>query len=317
MAISLEAEKVAIVFSISNTLAMPKFSIIIACVNGLPSIAECLTALEKSQHGPDVEIIVIDSTDQKTKKYIEQNFPRVKLIKLTKRVGIPEMRAIGMNEATGNFLVVIEDHCIAPEGWFDEIGKAHHAGYPVVGGAVENASTDGLVNWAAFLCEYSAFMSPVPSGEVDFLPGNNISYHRSVIEQLDKSLINDFWEYFIHANLKERNVKFFCSPLITVDHKKDFGFFYFLSQRFHYSRSFSAMRRTRSTYLQKLVYLAYTPFLPFHLSWRIINNVLQKRRHRKELILSFPVLAVFLLSYALGELTGQLFGSGNSLLKVE
>ncbi|MGH9947871.1 MAG: glycosyltransferase family 2 protein [Pyrinomonadaceae bacterium] len=296
---------------------MPKFSVIIASVNGLPSIGECLAALEKSRRDFDVEIIVVDSTDAATAANIEKNFPLVKLIKLPERLGIPEMRAIGMHEASGDFFIVIEDHCMVTENWFEEIKKAHDSGYEVVGGAVENGCTSRLIDWSVFLCEYSGFMPPIPVGEVEFLAGNNVSYGRSQIEQIDDSIKNDFWEYFLQLELRKKNIKFCSFPSIVVFHKKEFGFFYFLSQRFYYSRSFAAMRRKKSTLLQMVFYLAYTPILPFHLMWRIVKNVVEKKRNRKELVLSLPFLAIFMCSYAVGEFTGLLFGSGNSLLKVE
>jgi GT2 family glycosyltransferase len=294
-----------------------KFSVIIASVNGLPSIAECLTALDQCRNGFDVEIVVIEATGRKTADYIEKHFPHVLLIRLTDRAGIPEMRALGMREASGDYLIVIEDHCIAPENWFEEINRAHKAGYAVVGGAVENGSTERLLDWAVFLCEYSSFMSPIPSGEVEFLAGNNVSYQREAVEQIDEATKKDFWEYFLQKELRKKNINFLSAPAITISHKKEFGFFYFLSQRFHYSRSFAAMRRKKSTVLEQFIYLAYTPLAPFHLTWRIVRNVWQKGRNRRELILSFPFLAVFMCSYSAGEFAGQLFGAGKSLSKVE
>lgn len=296
---------------------MSKFSVIIASVNGLPSIAECLTALDKSRNGFDVEIVVVDSTDERTTDYIENNFPHVKLIKLSERRGIPEMRLIGMKKAAGDYLIMTEDHCIAPENWFAEISRAHAAGYAVVGGAVENGSTTRLIDWAVFLCEYSGFMSPIPAGEAEYVAGNNVSYRRTAIEQIDESIKKDFWEYFLQVEMRRKNIKFLSVPLMTISHKKEFGFFYFLSQRFHYSRSFAAMRRKKSSLWQQFIYLAYTPFSPFHLTWRIVKNVWQKRRHQRELLLSFPLLAIFMCSYAAGEFVGQVFGAGDSLAKVE
>ncbi|MEP6902066.1 MAG: glycosyltransferase [Actinomycetota bacterium] len=296
---------------------MPKFSVIIASVNGLPSMAECLTALEQSRNGFDVEIVVVDATGEQTTDYIENNFPQVKLVKLPERCGIPEMRAIGMREAAGDYFIVIEDHCMAPQNWFAEISKAHDAGYAVVGGSVENGATKRLMDWAVFLCEYSGFMSPIPAGEVEFLAGNNVSYERSAIEQIDEAIKKDFWEYFLQLELRKKNIKFLSAPAIVINHKKEFGFFYFLSQRFHYSRSFAAMRRRKLTVLKQFIYLAYMPVAPFHLMWRIVKNVAQKKKHRQELLLSFPLLAIFMCSYAVGELTGHLFGAGESLKKVE
>ena len=295
----------------------PKFSVIIPSVNGLPTLAECLTALERQKCDFDFEIIVVDRTRNGTAEYVRENFPRVKLIEISKPRGIPEMRFTAMKQARGEFLAITEDHCLAPENWLARISQAHDAGYEIVGGAVENMSRKRLLDWAVFLCEYSAFMPPIEGGEVDFVTGNNTSYRRSTIEKLDESLLENYWEYFLQAALKQRGVKFFSDSSIVVGHKKEFSFFYFLAQKFHYSRSFAAMRRQNSTFAKQVLYALYTPLLPFHQTWKIFQNVRRKNRNFKEFFLSLPLLLIFMISYALGELVGNLFGAGKSLLKVE
>lgn len=297
---------------------MPKISVIVPLVNGLPSIAECLTALERQECDFDFEIVVVDRTQNETvAAYIREHFPRVKLIKLSAPCGIPEMRAIAMAEARGEFFAITEDHCIAPENWLAKIAEAHESGCEIIGGAVENACTNRLIDWAVFLCEYSSFMPPIAGGETAFITGNNTSYKRSTIEKLDESLLKNYWEYFLQAKLKQMKVKFFSVPSLVVGHKKEFGFFYFLSQRFHYSRSFAAMRKQKSSLPKQILYLLYAPILPFHQIWKIGENVFQKKRNYREFFLSLPLLLIFMCSYALGEFTGQLFGAGDSLIKVE
>lgn len=303
--------------AINGNQMNPKFSIIIPSVNGLPTLAECLQAIERQKCDFNFEIIVVDRTPDETADYIRLNFPQVELIKLSAPCGIPEMRFIAIERARGEFLAVTEDHCIAPENWLAEIAGAHDAGYAVVGGAVENASRRRLLDRAVFLCEYSQFMPPAPRGEADFLTGNNTSYRRSIIEKLDESLLKNYWEYFLHAELRQRGVKFLSEPSIVVRHKKEFGFGYFIRQRFHYSRSFAAMRARKSTFFRQILYLLYMPLLPFHGLWKIFENVRLKNRNYSEFVQALPLLSAFMISYALGELTGILFGTGKSLLKVE
>ncbi len=296
---------------------MPKVSVIIPSVNGLPVIGECLNALGNQQCDFDFEIIVVDRTNDETAEYIRKHFPRVKLIKLTSPCGIPEMRAIAIAQAGGKFLVITEDHCIAPRNWLAKIVEAHDSGYEVIGGAVENASTLRMIDWAVFLCEYSSFMPPIAGGETNLITGNNTSYRRSVIEKVDESTLKNYWEYFLQRELKQMGVRFHSVPALVINHKKEFGFFYFLAQRFHYSRSFAAMRKRKSSVPKQILYLLYTPVLPLHQTWRIFQNVRQKKRNYREFFLSLPLLLIFMASYALGEFAGQIFGSGDSLLKVE
>lgn len=301
----------------SENIKLPKISVIVPSVNGLPTLAECLAALERQVCDFDYEIIVVDRTRDETADFIRSSFPQVRLIKLQEARGIPEMRAAAMAEASGKYLAITEDHCIAPENWLAKIAEAHESGYDTVGGAVENGSARRLTDWAVFLCEYSSFMPPIAAGEAEFLTGNNTSYKRSVIEEIDETMKNNCWEYFLQAELRRRSVKFLSVPSLVVIHKKEFGFFYFLAQRFHYSRSFAAMRKTKSPALKQIVHLLYAAVLPFHQTWRIWRNVQRKKRNRREFFLSLPLLLVFMVSYALGEATGQLFGAGDSLLKVE
>ena len=253
-----------------------------------------------------------------TAEHIRQHFPRVKLLSFSATVGIPKLRAAAMAEATGKIIAVTEDHCVVAEDWFLEIMKAHQLGYAVVGGAVENGMTDRILDWSVFLCEYSSAMLPVPPGEVSYIPGNNVAYKRAALEMIDDTFKQNFWEFFWHERLKQTGIKFLSVPSMLVIHKKKFGFFYFLSQRFHYSRSFAAMRRLLVPASKRFYYLLASPLLPVVMAWRITRDIFwNKKRLYKQFIFAVPSLAVFLISYAMGEFVGYLLGPGNSLSKVE
>ncbi len=297
---------------------MPDLSVIIPSVNGVPPLQECLSSLQNQDGGFDYEIIVATRCQDGTAEYIQQNFPNVTLLRFPVMVGIPQLRAEAMARARGKIIAVTEDHCIAPPGWFAEIVNAHRLGYQAIGGAVENGKTDRIIDWSVFLCEYSSAMLPVPAGEVPFIPGNNTAYTREILELVDDSIKRNFWEFFWHEELKKKGVKLLSVPAMVVFHKKAFGFFYFLSQRFHYSRSFAGMRRSLVSPSKRFYYLLASPLLPLLMAWRVSRDVLfEKKRFYKEFILAVPSLAVFLVSYALGEFVGYLLGPGNSLSKVE
>jgi GT2 family glycosyltransferase len=296
---------------------MPSISVIIACVNGLPWINQCLSALEKQRGKIQSEVLVLNCCDDGTSEHITEKFPMVRLFDFPQRLSIPELRAIGMSHATGDIIAITEDHCIPADNWFEEILRAHASDYSAVGGTVVNGSVDRIIDWAVYLCEYSHVMPPIPSGEVDGIAGNNATYKKEILDKVDESVKKNYWEFFLHEELRKTGIEFLSVPAIVVSHKKEFGFLYFLTQRFHYSRSFTAMRRTRVSFPKRLLYIFSSPCLPALLLWRITQQVLRKKKHQKEFLLSFPFLSIFMVSYAFGELVGYLFGDGNSLLKVE
>ena len=296
---------------------MTKISVIIVSLLGRPVIDECLRALEDQKGDFDAEIIVVACPAAAAREHISKTFPEIKLIQSAKRLGIPQLRALGMAEASGEIIALTEDCCIPHENWLEEISKAHRSGYDVVGGAIENGGTDRIVNWAAYLCEYSQAMLPIPNGEVDGVAGNNASYKREIFDKIDESIKTDHWEYFIHQEMRKQGVKILSVPEIIVVKKKEFTFLYFLTQKFHFSRSFAGMRSRLIPTSRRILSALISPALPLLMTWRIGRQVFTKKRYIKEFVLSLPFLSIFMLSYAMGEFTGYVFGAGKSLEKVE
>jgi len=295
----------------------PTISVITVSVNCSPLIIECLRALNNQQGDFNAEIIVVSCCDNETAELIRKNFPNVMLLQFSERLAIPQLRAIGMSHATANIVAVTEDCCIPQEDWVCEIIKAHESGYQAVGGVVEKTNCAGIIDCACYLCEYSHAMLPIPYGEVNGIPGNNASYKREILDKVDKSIKRNYWEFFLHEEMRKLGVKFLSVPTIVVSKRKEFGFLYFLTQRFHYSRSFAGMRRTKIPVPKLLLHALFSPLLPFLMIQRIAKQVVQKKRYRKEFLLSLPVMAVLSVGHALGEFAGYLFGPGNSLNKVE
>lgn len=294
----------------------PLVSVIVPCVNGLPAIAECLEALRRQEGGVRAEVVVVDRCGEATRAALRERFPDVRVLAAEAGTPIPALRARGIAASRGARIAVIEDHCNVGPGWLTAIDRAHRDGHPVVGGAVENGSVDRVVDWAAFFCEYARFMPPVKGGVVEEVAGNNVAYDRATLLDLGSAATDFSWEYFLHARLKQRGIRFHCEPTLLVSHKKEFGFLYFLAQRYHYSRSFAAMRLAGAPFWKRAAYAAATPLLPPMLFGRIAREAASRRLWGRFLTAT-PALVAFLGSWALGEAAGALAGPGHSLARVE
>ena len=295
----------------------PQISVVVANVNGLPSIAECLEALHHQEGDVTSEIIVADCCSDGSSELIRRQYPEVVLIEVDERLGIPELRAIGVERARGAFIAVIEDHCMVRPNWFREIEQAMGEGYDVVGGPIENGAADRLVDRAVFLTEYSDMMLPMEGGEAAGVAGNNVAYRREAFDKVGAATLRNDWEYFVQQEMKAGGARFLRVPSMVLDHKKEFGFLYFMSQRFHYSRSFAGMRRRRVSAAKRFVYAFGSPLLMPLMLYRIGTQVRKKGREQGAFLASLPMLVPFMASYAAGEFVGYLFGSGHSLEKVE
>lgn len=292
----------------------PELSVVVASVNGMPYLGACLEALER--HSPDAEVIVADWTDAETRGFVAERFPAVRLLSFEEPMTVPELRAAGIFAARAPYVAVIEDHCNVTEGWADRILTAHRAGHPVVGGPVRNVVTRRARDWAAFLCEYSAFLEPGSTGATGDLPGMNVSYDRQALAAVDDLLHEGRWEFWLHARLREQGFELWCDDAAVIDHAKDFGFREFTSQRYHYSRSYAGMRNP-DLGRRRALYALGAPLLAPLMTVRVARNVAARGgRHLGSLIRATPLILFYSTIWAGGEAIGYVFGGGRSLLRV-
>ena len=298
----------------------PFISVVIASVNGTPYIVECLEHLTSQQGDIPYEVLVMDCCDEETRAAIRERFPQpeVVLVEIDGRPSIPKLRAIGMDRAKGRMVAILEDHCNVPPDWFTAIKRAHEEGHQAIGGAVENGATDRLIDWAVFFTEYASFMRPVQTGTVAYIAGSSAIYDKQAIDRVEPEHYEECWEYWMHQRMKEQGVEFHCADDLWVSHKKNFGFWYFMSQRYHYSRSFAGARMQKESFFKRFAYAgAAIVLLPPLLMWRILRTVWAKGNRRGTFIKASPIIGTFMISYAWGEAMGALFGPGNSLARVE
>ena len=297
----------------------PFISVVIASVNGFPWIGACLAALTTQQGGIAYEVLVLDRCGAAVRDEIRRRFPQgeIRVMPVEGLPSIPKLRALGMAAARGRMIGILEDHCNVPLTWFQSIECAHRAGHRAIGSGVENGAVDRVIDWAVFFCEYAKFMPPVPGGTGGEIPGNCAVYDRQALDLVGPEIRQEVWESFIHRRMAEEGVEFFCDPAMTVSHKREFPFGYFMAQRYHYSRSFAGMRLQNAPRSRRLLYACATPLLPPLLLWRMAATIWRKGRRKREFVLAVPVIGVFLLSWAWGEAVGALCGPGDSLARVE
>jgi hypothetical protein len=294
-------------------MSEPQLSVVVASVNGLPYLGRCLDAVASRAAG--AEVVVADWSDEATRSEVRERWPRVRLLTFDEPRTIPELRAAGVFAATAPNVALIEDHCVVSEGWAERHVSAHRAGQAVVGGPIRNAATGRVRDWAAFFCEYSAVMEPMPAGPVPGLPGMNVSYDRRAIAAIEDLLRAGRWETWLHPRLEERGFELHCEPEAVVEHDKGFELGEFLTQRYHYSRSYAGMRND-DLGPRRWLYLAGTPLLVPLLYARMASAVCRRRRHRGVFLVATPLILAYVATWAFGEAVGYAFGGGRSLDRV-
>jgi len=214
-------------------------SIVIAAWNGEASLDRCLASL--TAQAADAEVIVVANTDDGAMARIRARFPFVQAVPGHAGSTVPVLRAAGIAAANGEVVLLAEDHCTFGATWCAEHMNAQNAGHRVVGGAVENVAPDRLA-WAVYFFDYGRYMLPATAGPVRALSGANVSYRKSVLDQIAGNFRHGFWESFAHAELHARGFELYFLPSAVVYHQKRYRLGALIDQFFHMARAFAAKR---------------------------------------------------------------------------
>jgi glycosyltransferase involved in cell wall biosynthesis len=296
-------------------------SVLIGSVNGGEMIHHLLAALRRQSGEVPFEVIVADRCSDGTAERIARDDPNVRVLRADTRTTLPELRTRALECARGRVILVTEDHTVPPCNWVERFVHELNLAPPRVAGVagpVDNAMRERAVDWAAFFCEYSAYVPPVEAGEVDDVPGMNIAYRREVLDAADReALSRGFWESTLHPRLVAEGRTFLRAPDVVIQHRKRFGLFYFAAQRFHYSRYFAGERFPRAARARRWLYSALSLGLPALILTRIALRLWRRAPYRVFLLRSLPAMVFFSFVWGIGETVGYLFGPGDSLARIE
>ena len=99
-------------------------SIIIVNYNVKEFLQNLIHSIEKASSNLKKEIIIIDNaSDDGSVDFIREKFPQIKLIANQKNLGFGKANNIGLKEATGKFILLINPDTIVAEDTFEKMIK--------------------------------------------------------------------------------------------------------------------------------------------------------------------------------------------------
>lgn len=292
--------------------ATTRLSVVLASVSGKPYLDDCLAALVGQARGDSTEIIVADRLGDEVGDFVRDRYPEVRLLCFERLTGVPELRARAIDAAVGEVVAIVGDYCVPARDWCREVASAHaRHEHLAIGGSVDARGVEDLVNRAAFLCEYSAFVSPVADDEVDELPGPNVSYKRRQLAAASELLETGYWETLLHRELAQQGHTLRSEPRIRVLYRKHCRLGGFCRERYHFGRAFAAARNEHSSRARRLVHVLGAPVLPLLLTLRVARKNLCRHRFGHFLAVA-PLIVLFMAAASVGEWMGYTFGRGRS-----
>jgi len=296
--------------------AQPSVSVIIAWVNEFGLLDLVLKALS-DQVSPPNEVIVATRHQGTIIEQLRLKYPSVSLIECLHNDTIPTLRAAAIKNSKGEIVAVMEDHCLPCKNWIANILQSMTRDVVAVGGPVEQGAFQRWRDWAAFLTEYAFAIGPCEAGPVGGLAGNNVAYRRELCDDLVQTLEAQRWESFYHIEVIENGKVFWLDPNMVVAHNRPFDIFYFLAQRYYFCRSYAGMRWSSPSMMHRLIYGLGSVVLPPMLWLRSLRDLMKKKRYVARYVCLTPLIILYFIAGALGEMAGYFFGSQRSLERVE
>ena len=286
-----------------------KLSVIVVCLNASDVREACLDALQAQADVNDTEILAVGHWSEKEKQLGQERSPKVKWLSAAEETTIPQMRTQAIQQSCGETIALLEDDCMVPKDWMQQVLQAQAGTSQIVGGAIAPGTYRRLLDWANYFCEYGRFMPPF-AGPQNALPGNNVTYNRTVLPAFAPG--EGFYEVFFHDAWLRTGKQLVADPKLAVTNVNHWSLRQMTNVPFHHGRAYAGMRSQTFPFWRKGMYTVLSLALPFVKAARLAAVVLQRAQFRIQFLLSLPWTMLFLGSWSLGELVGYAAGAGDS-----
>jgi len=289
----------------------PKLSVIIASYNAETTIKVCIESLADQIGEYPFEIIVVDSSTDKTPEIVNRYFPKVRFFHFDQRKYCGDARNIGISNAKADIVAFIDADCMAEKNWVKEILKAHQSSSSAIGGVVDVANPNSYIGWAAYFCEFSRWMPRTKTGWMDDIAGANISYKKELFYKYGYFVNGTYCsDTHFHWRIGKEGHLLRFKPSIIVFHSNISQLNRFFKHEFFHGRCFARVRTQSKSFSrwQRFVFTLFSPLIPFRLLVKVAFNNLKNRVYFIQFLKSLPLLTLGIICWSMGEAVGYIEG---------
>lgn len=229
------------------TSKVPSLSVLICTYNRHELLHQALKALiENTTEKPD-EVIIVNGgneyTDSVVDNFVQQHYTTVQLVK-TVNINLATSRNIGLSHCRGDIVAMTDDDATVFPDWVTQMKRAHlqHPEAGVIGGAIIGANSQ--TSLLSRLSDLVTFPLPNKSSYVRTVPGVNVSYKRSVLDQVGNQDTTLFRGEDVDFNwrIKKLGYEVYFCPDIKVIHYHRPDLKNFFRQHYMYGRAYYRVR---------------------------------------------------------------------------
>ncbi len=180
----------------ASTLRSPDVSFVVPCFKSRRTIGRTLECIFSQHTGESFEVIVVDSSQDSTSKWIRRSFPKVKVLSSKVRLSPGAARNLGVRQATGSYLAFLDaDTAPSPE-WLDRLlaTMKNRPDIRVISGTLQIGNPEAISARVLHWIEFSEFVTGGRPGFKSHLSSSNF-----LIRKTDFLEAGGFDERFVMA----------------------------------------------------------------------------------------------------------------------
>ena len=285
-------------------------SVVIASVESVHSIAQCIDSVRVTVKGMKAEVIVVDASRDGTAEIAEGRLGRGGVVRCAPGTLTPELWAAGIARSTGRIVALTTGHFVVEPSWIESLSSALTQQTVGVAGHVDLADEANVTDWAVFYLRYSEFLNePVePLGNVPGIPADNAAYDGDAARRFVRATGEGFWEVEFHRQLHADGRALALVGGATGSFGRSFPFWTIFAHRFQHGRHAGAWRAQHG-HRSSLGIVFAAPLVPFLLASRVRQRVRNSVDHRRRFVRSLPQFMMLAAAWAAGEAIGALIGA--------
>jgi hypothetical protein len=234
-----------------------KVSVVLPAMLGYESVAAALEAWKAQTARDRIEIVVLCPSAPGGVR-----LPRGQVLIPTGQADLAEMRAIGVEQASGEYIMLAEDHCLPDPDWAQHILDClDRTDCDAVGCALRPGNRTSCWPEGSFLLGYGQWMDPVDSGPADVICGWNGTIRASLVRAVPPAQLREDLHMgaFLMNRLHAQGAKFYIENRAKMSHYDPPGFLRQMGMICMAGMGFGSMRSRRWPWAARLLYPLLVP----------------------------------------------------------
>lgn len=293
----------------------PQLSAVLVVGSQRARAQRVLDALGAQTAAASIEVIVVDLAPKSIPR-LESECLRLAYLSRPDIVRWGTARKAGVSHASSPIVAFIEDHCFPARDWAELVIEAHQGPWAAVGYAFTNANPESYVSRSSLLARYGRFVHPTRREPAHLVSGNNVSYKRKVLLDLEPALETLLTiDFNLQELLAKRGVPMFIEARALAAHENFTSVISECTTGHFYCRLLAARRAETQSWstVRRVVYGLGAPLgSPAIRLGRLLRGLGGRRVLWPVVVAGLPVIIVAYLADAIGESLGYLLGAGAS-----